>query len=403
MWGQAPSLSRSGTHNMATNYPTSLDTYTDTASTESVGAAGGGQGVSVILNNTQDAIEALQAKVGVDSSAVVTSHDYKITALETDVALNTAARHDAVTVSDSSEIDFTLTGQDITASIVAGSIDETKLDASTNASLDLADSATQPGDSITTLDATAHRTFYSDASGNITELAHGTSGQVYTSNGASAAPTWEDASGGVSADGWIDPSETWTYATASTFTISGDVTSIYKPGLKLKFSQPTDGQKYGYVKTATYSAPNTTITLVTNDDYDLDNEAITANYYSRVAQPEGFPVYFNYTPSYSAGGSMTFTSVTTTTAAFSIIEGVCLLSINATGTTGGSASSAIQATLPINSSISSFGSGIMGDTSFLLGPVQTNSTIVSAYKDVNLSNWGLGGSKNIQLTVSYPI
>ena len=49
----------------------------------------------------------------------------------------------SVTVTDSAEIDFTLTGQDITASIIAGSIDETKLDTSTNASLDLADSASQ--------------------------------------------------------------------------------------------------------------------------------------------------------------------------------------------------------------------------------------------------------------------
>lgn len=49
-----------------------------------------------------------------------------------------------VTVSDSSEIDLTLTGQQISASIVSGSIDESKLDASVNASLDLADTAVQP-------------------------------------------------------------------------------------------------------------------------------------------------------------------------------------------------------------------------------------------------------------------
>lgn len=48
-----------------------------------------------------------------------------------------------VTVSDSSEIDFTLSGQQISASIVAGSIDESKLDTSVNTSLDLADSALQ--------------------------------------------------------------------------------------------------------------------------------------------------------------------------------------------------------------------------------------------------------------------
>lgn len=54
-----------------------------------------------------------------------------------------AGGHDPVTVTDSAEIDFTLTGQDITASLKAASIDETKLDASVNASLDKADSALQ--------------------------------------------------------------------------------------------------------------------------------------------------------------------------------------------------------------------------------------------------------------------
>ena len=54
-----------------------------------------------------------------------------------------------VTVTDTDEIDMTVTGQDIKADIIAGSIDETKLDISVNASLDLADSALQ---SITSMD-----------------------------------------------------------------------------------------------------------------------------------------------------------------------------------------------------------------------------------------------------------
>ena len=62
--------------------------------------------------------------------------------------------HDPVTVTDSAEVNFTLTGQDLTASLIAGSIDETKLDASTNASLDLADSASQPGHTHTASDVT---------------------------------------------------------------------------------------------------------------------------------------------------------------------------------------------------------------------------------------------------------
>src|SRR5690606_28807853 len=40
------------------------------------------------------------------------------------------------TFSDTAEIDLTLTGDDVTADLVAGSIDETKLDASVNALLD---------------------------------------------------------------------------------------------------------------------------------------------------------------------------------------------------------------------------------------------------------------------------
>ena len=68
-----------------------------------------------------------------------------------DVAANTAARHSAVTVTDSPEINFTLAGQDITASLIAGSIDKTKLNVSANASLSLADSSVQPGDNVSGL------------------------------------------------------------------------------------------------------------------------------------------------------------------------------------------------------------------------------------------------------------
>ena len=54
---------------MATNYPSSLDSYaTVVDNVDDVLAAH--------MNDKGDAIEALQAKVGVDSSAVVTTHDY---------------------------------------------------------------------------------------------------------------------------------------------------------------------------------------------------------------------------------------------------------------------------------------------------------------------------------------
>ena len=59
---------------MATNYPGSLDTYP--ALVDGVDILEGAD-----QNNVRDAIEALQAKVGVNSSAVSSSHDYKLAKL----------------------------------------------------------------------------------------------------------------------------------------------------------------------------------------------------------------------------------------------------------------------------------------------------------------------------------
>lgn len=92
-------------------------------------------------------------------------------------------------LTDSSEIDFTYDDgtPSITASLIAGSIDETKLDTSVNASLDLADSAIQPGDNISSLtndsgfitgytvtqgDVTAHEAALTITESQISDLNH---------------------------------------------------------------------------------------------------------------------------------------------------------------------------------------------------------------------------------------
>ena len=65
---------------MATNYPSSLDDFTNPTADDSLNS-------DTVPHadqhaNLNDAVEALQAKVGADSSAVATSHDYKIAQLE---------------------------------------------------------------------------------------------------------------------------------------------------------------------------------------------------------------------------------------------------------------------------------------------------------------------------------
>ena len=59
---------------MATNFPTSLDTLTNPTSSDSLSSPSH----SSQHANVNDAVEALQAKVGADSSAVTSSHDYLI-------------------------------------------------------------------------------------------------------------------------------------------------------------------------------------------------------------------------------------------------------------------------------------------------------------------------------------
>ncbi len=59
---------------MATDFPTNLDTYTDPTS----GAFLNNPSHSVQHQNHNDSIEAIEAKVGANSSAVTTSHDYKL-------------------------------------------------------------------------------------------------------------------------------------------------------------------------------------------------------------------------------------------------------------------------------------------------------------------------------------
>ncbi len=91
------------------------------------------------------------------------------------------------------------------------------------------------------------------------------------------------------ATGWVPVSETWTYASASTFTVPTDLTAKYFKGAKIKMTQTTD--KYFYVASSSYSDPNTTVTIVENTSYTIADAAITSPYYSLAEDPRGFPAW----------------------------------------------------------------------------------------------------------------
>lgn len=93
-------------------------------------------------------------------------------------------------------------------------------------------------------------------------------------------------------NGWVGANETWTYASADaptfTFTISGDKTTKYSAGMRIKLTQTT--VKYFIITAVSYGAPNTTVTIYGGTDYTLANAAITLPYYSMSKAPQGFPL-----------------------------------------------------------------------------------------------------------------
>lgn len=98
-------------------------------------------------------------------------------------------------------------------------------------------------------------------------------------------------------DGWINTADTWTYASATTFTIAGvDRTAQFPVGTKIKLTQTT--AKYFYV-TASAFGTDTTVTITGGSDYSLANAAITSPALSYDATPQGFPQRFAFTPSWT--------------------------------------------------------------------------------------------------------
>lgn len=94
-------------------------------------------------------------------------------------------------------------------------------------------------------------------------------------------------------NGWIG-ADAMTYGSADdptyTMTCSGDQTTKYYVGQRIKLTQATGGTKYFIITKVEYSAPNTVITMYGGTDYNLENEAISSPYYSLMKAPAGFPL-----------------------------------------------------------------------------------------------------------------
>lgn len=225
---------------------------------------------------------------------------------------------------------------------------------------------------MTTLDGTVFgdsdrklRVWFNDGSSGVAQLSPD---HVLTSNPYAfvAALAAEVPDGSVTigklafdvagADGWIAASETWTYASATTCTVSGDVTSKYAAGDKVRLKQG-GGYKYFYVVSVTYSSPNSTITLTGGSDHSLANAAITENGYSKAETPQGFPGSFNYVTTIGAVAPMNIVSATGTSATFRMTGKTVHVKIGSLIAKNGTPSYAVTATLPLPAGGGSVGIG----------------------------------------------
>jgi hypothetical protein len=161
--------------------------------------------------------------------------------------------------------------------------------------------------------------------------------------------------------------------------------------------------KYAYITGVSYSGSNTTLTINVGSDYSLANVKITDNYYSKSENPQGFPNLFNYNPTYTASGSMTYTAVTTSTAAFKIQGRTCRVFLNFSGTTGGTAGTDITASLPVALSGSAIGFGCsVTDTAVMAGYGYINGSNF-IFRRYDSANWGLGSGRIARAVIEYPI
>ncbi len=170
---------------------------------------------------------------------------------------------------------ITITGADRTAIYTAGT--KLKLTQTTNKYFIILSSVYSGGDTTINVDG---REVYTIANAAISTPYFS---YAYHPQGF---PDWM-----VKSDGWINAFETWTYVSATTFTISGDVTTEYLRGDKLKLTQTTI--KYFEIADISYSGGSglTTITVNGHGVYTLANAAITNNFYSKKASPQGW--FFN--------------------------------------------------------------------------------------------------------------
>ena len=158
------------------------------------------------------------------------------------------------------------------------------------------------------------------------------------------------------------------------------------------------------------------IAAVVNGNIEADNIASNAVITAKIADAnvtnaklattagELGGAWQTWTPSFSAAGSMTYTSVTTNLARFMRVGKTVHFNIQATGTTGGSASSGLRFTLPSTSLAGTnipTGAGYGVDSSTIGMFAFLHTATIAEVRKSDSANFGIGASRAINIFGRY--
>lgn len=198
-------------------------------------------------------------------------------------------------------------------------------------------------------------------------------------------------------DGWIDDSShSWVYASATSFTISGiDLTAQFSKGTRIKLTQSA-AIAYFVVTSSSFST-NTTVNITAGTSYTFANSAVSANFYSYMANPQGYPGSFTYTVTWTG-----FSADPSTTAGFSVVGNLCHYYVS--GLAGTSNSTAFTLSIPISTTTNNgiFAARVRNNSADSL-QMCTVSSLITLYVSVvsGSTTWTASGGKGTQFDVTY--
>ena len=202
--------------------------------------------------------------------------------------------------------------------------------------------------------------------------------------------------------GWINITDTWTYASATTITVPSGAVSKYSVGTKIRYQNNDSGTYlYDYI----VGVADTLLTVVGNA---VPNATLTDNYYSNTTPAVNFPISFDWVPTITGFSSVPASGIYR----FSIVGNVITVMVRQPND-GTSNATTFGITAPvISKNIANFvwnqPMGSITDNGVVLSTagrvaILANDTNLTLYKDMATGGWTNSGGKRATFTLIYEI